>query len=52
MGGLFLAQRIHTTPRSLVMRESLKKPLLVAKVEGLAGTAIDEPMRAPYLPVA
>ena len=29
MGGMFIATRVHLTPQSVVMRESLKKPLLV-----------------------
>jgi hypothetical protein len=33
MGGLFITQRVTAQPSPLVMRESLKKPLLVAKVE-------------------
>ena len=33
MGGLVISQRVNAAPRSFVQRESLKKPLLVAKAE-------------------
>ena len=33
MGGLFVGQRVRAPPAQIVMRESLKKPLLVAKAE-------------------
>ena len=33
MGGMFLMQRVHAEPRSKVLRASLAKPLLVAKVD-------------------
>ena len=54
MGGLFITQRVNAPPRSIVMRESLKKPLLVAKVEEnyTEGTAFAEMKRAPYSPMA
>ena len=52
MGGLFIAQRVHAPPRSYVLSEALKKPLLVARAETLAGAPIDEPLRARYVPVA
>ena len=29
MGGMFIATRVHVTPQSVILRESLKKPLLV-----------------------
>jgi inorganic pyrophosphatase len=38
MGGLFVTQRINAPPRSMVLRPSLQKPLLVAKVENVEGT--------------
>merc|ERR1719424_1569591 len=40
MGGLFITQRVHAPPRSIIMRESLKKPLLVARSENVEGTEV------------
>ena len=51
MGGMFIQRRINIEPRSMVMRESLKKPLLVAKADGLEGTPL-EPVRPGYSPIA
>ena len=53
MGGLFITQRVHASPRSVVMRESLKKPLLVAKVDNVEGTdAVGIRANYYYAPVA
>jgi len=38
MAGMFIATRVHVTPQSVVLRESLKKPLLVSRVESVEGT--------------
>jgi H(+)-translocating pyrophosphatase len=38
VGGLFVTQRIQAPPRSMVMRASIKKPLLVARAENVEGT--------------
>jgi len=52
MSGLFISQRIHAPPRSMVLRESLKKPLLVCKTETIEGSPLDQPFRAAYSPIA
>jgi len=52
MSGLFISQRIHAPPRSMVLRESLKKPLLVCKADQPEGTPLDQPLRAGYTPMA
>jgi len=53
MGGMFIATRVHLTPQSVVMRESLKKPLLVSRVESVEGTeAVDMRKFSAYMPVA
>ena len=38
MGGLFITQRVNTPPQTVIARESLKKPLLVARAENVEGT--------------
>jgi H(+)-translocating pyrophosphatase len=48
MGGLFIGQRIKDPP-VLVMRESLKKPLLMCRAESVEGTILGEPaLTTPY----
>jgi len=55
MGGMFITRRVNALPRSLVQRESLKKPLLVAKAEDGYEEGTEAPpstMRMPYAAAA
>jgi len=49
MGGLFISQRIHAAPASFVLRESIKKPLLVCRADGIEGTPVAEREGTPYV---
>jgi len=52
MGGLFISERVHAPPKAVVLRESLKKPLLVAKAENVEGTLASGVRASTYVAVA
>jgi len=52
MGGLFISQRIQAAPRSMMLREELKKPLLVARAENVEGTEVSDVRNFYTAPVA
>merc|ERR1719199_814953 len=52
MGGLFITQRVRTPPAAVVLRETLAKPLLLAKAEAgyEEGTALGGVRGSTYTP--